>query len=282
MIIVETNRTTPVYSNIKGREKAVKKEDRLFTESARSERKSGRETKRSEIKSIREKAKSGELTKKEARQLKRKARKVKRGAVKLQLTKRFTKDGKPLFVYRLQKVFKGKDGKWFKKLPDGSKVEVKPTDVINTQQGTYDANDIAKASGISVDAIKSNPSTVDSVTTTVTQSSSGSEIATETTTNSASADLAVEVPTENIVNTTTGEEGEDVSYETGDDLFLEEDTLTATNTEDTEGTEENKDKDENTDTKTKTPMKTWEKILLFGGIAVVLGLVTFAIVKRKK
>jgi hypothetical protein len=282
MITIETNRTTPVYSNLKGKEKAVKEENRLFTDTARSERKSARTTKRAEIKDIRSQVKSGQLSREEARKLKRKTRKAKAGAIKLQLTKRFTKDGKPLFVYRLKKVFKDIDGVFKKILPDGRKVKVKKEDIVTTAQGTYDANDISKASGVSVQEIKSNPSTVDSVTTTVTQSSSGSEIATETT-NSASADLAVEVPTENVVNTTTGEVGGDVSYQTGDDVFIEEETLPATNTEttDTTDTTDTTGTTDSTET-TKTPMKTWEKVLLFGGIAVVLGLVTFAIVKAKK
>lgn len=280
MITIETNRTTPVYSNAGGKEKAVKKEDKLFTQTARDERKSGRTITKSELKSIREKAKSGEITKKESRQLKRKARKVKRGAIKLQLTKRFTKDGKPLFIYRLKKVFKTRDGKLKKKLSDGSEVEVKPTDVINTPQGTYDANDIAKASGVNVEEVKSNPSLVSSVTMAVTPSSSTSETATETSKSTTTSDLAVQVPTENLVNTTTGEEGEEVSYQTGDNVFLEKDTLPATNTETTETTDTT-GTTESAET-TKTPMKTWEKVLLFGGIAVVLGLVTFAIVKKKK
>ena len=280
MITIETNRTTPVYSNASGKERAVKKENKLFTETAKSERKTGRTTTKSEIKDIKSKVKSGELTRQEARKLKRTSRKVKRGAIKLQLTKRFTKDGKPLFIYRLKKVFKGKDGKLRKKLADGTEVEVKATDIVNTPQGTFDANDISKASGVSVEEIKSNPSVVDNVTMAVTPSSSTSETATETAKSSTTSDLAVQVPTENLVNTTTGEEGTEVSYQTGDNVFLENDTLPATNTVSSETT----DATENTDATetTKTKMKTWEKVLLFGGIAVVLGLVTFAIVKGKK
>jgi hypothetical protein len=280
MITVETNRTTPVYSNAGGKEKAVKKEDRLFTETARSERKSGRTTKRSELKDIRSQVKSGTLSRQEARKLKKKSRKAKAGAIKLQLTKRFTKDGKPLFIYRLKKVFKDIDGTFKKILPNGKKVKVKKEDIVSTPQGTYDATDIAKASGKSVEEIKSSPSAISEVTTAVSPSSSSTEIATETSKSSSTSDLAVEVPTEKIVNTTTGQEGQEVSYQTSDELYLEEETLPATNTDSTEttGATENTDATETT----KTKMKTWEKVLLFGGVAVVLGLVTFAIVKAKK
>jgi len=279
MITIETNRTTPIYSNAKGDSKdgLVKKEDRLLSETARSSRKSGRSSTKSEIKSIKEKVKSGELSRQEARKLKRKSRKVKRGAVKLQLTKRFTKDGKPLFIYRLKKVFKTIDGKLKKKLADGTEVEVKATDVVTTPQGTYDANDIAKASGVSTAEVKSNPAVLESVTTTVTPNSSNSEIATETSSSSSSADLAVEVPSTNVYNETSGQE-DGLDYSTGDALYLKSDTEATTSTESTTPDATAATTDATTDKK----LKTWEKVLLFGGVALVLGLVTFAIVKRKK
>lgn len=277
MITLETNRTTQVFSNAAGNSKdnTVKAEDRLFSSSAKQTRSSNKSSSKTQISDIKSKAKSGELSKKEARKEIKKARKIKRGAIKLQLTKRSTQYGKPVAIYRLKKLEVDKrDGKIKKKNADGTTKEVSKTDVITTPQGQYDVSDIAKATNLPVDQIKSNPEIVKSVTTAVTTESATAPTATETSKSDASADLAVQVPASNIYNASTDSEGSLSSTDVG---FLKSDT------ESTDATDENKNNtDQQDETKTKKPMKTWEKVLLFGGIAVVLGLVGFAIYKGQK
>lgn len=246
------------YSNAKGDSKDgfVKKEDRLMSESNRTKRKEARDKAKADKELLRGKMKAGDLSKSDFRKQKRAIRKEKRNATKLQLLKRFSKDKKPLFAYRLKKVFKKENGKAEKEMPDGTKVEVKPENQVVTPQGIYDLTEISKALGITAETFKVNQADILKKLIALESDSKNLKTAVETIKTNPLADLSVPVTED--------------KTETMDDgyTYLTDETQLKTETVITDVADEDKK---------KQGMSTTTKIVLITGSVIVVGIVAYII-----
>jgi hypothetical protein len=212
---------------------------------------------------------------KEARVTRKSNRKAKRNAPKLKRLRR--KSGQTSFVMKLIKLvpkgkqnFSGVDGdpkitpiipasiEYTKTYPDGTVTVVPASDVIVNVAGTFDKNDIAKAFGTTKEAL--TPEMIDKYLVYIAPASSKSETATETV-KAPTSDVAVVVPDSNIVTTDDG-------------AFL------TTDTQDTAEPVKDVAKEE---VDSRKPLKKYEKIILYGGIGLVLliaGVIAYKSMKK--
>ena len=259
-MIIEVNQPDQ-YSMAKGesKDKYVSEDMRLGSDKNKSERKDARTKFQSEKEGLKSKRESGELTRKEYRKSLKESRKAMFNATKLQLLKRFSKDGKPLFIYRLKKVIK-EGGKHKKKMPDGTMVDVAPQNVIETPQGTFDATEIAKAMGTTADQVKANQQTIVSQMVPVETSTKNAEQVEPQPQPTPTTEPAVIVPASNVTETPQG-------------YFATPETQLPT--------EPAKDvKDEDVKAQGKVPLSKTEKILLWGGIGVVVAIIGFVVIRK--
>lgn len=261
MMTLTTNRKVEVMSNAKGDAKKYAQENKIIK--PRDTRKASRETAKTERKDLKQQFKTGTITKEKFKSEKKKRRKAKLNAIKLQFLKRFTKDGKPLFVYRLKEVVQDlKDKKYKKKHPDGSDSEVKKDDIVSTPQGLYDINEIAKAMNVSVESLKNAQAQLIDILIPLASSSKGQAEAVDVPKSDNSADMGVIVPESNVTQTDDG------GYYTNNETF------------DASSFDPNEKVPDVKDDEKKPPLKNWEKGLLWGGIAVA-AIVVGVIVYRK-
>jgi len=245
MITVET--INPVFSNADGKALSRKKNSKSGLKKALN----------SGIKQ----------TKKEIRVSKRKA---KRNAPKLKRVRR--KSGKTSFVMKLIKLvpirkqnFSGVDStitaiaspvtEYEKKFADGTTIKIPATDVIVHTSGIFDKSDIARAFGVSKETL--TPEMIDKYLVYIAPAPDNSDTATETN-KSASSDVGIEIP-ENMVT------------ETPDGSFLTTDTQDPSEPTKDVAVEQKQE---------QAPLKKYEKVILWGGIAVV-SLIVGVIIYRK-
>lgn len=245
MISVET--INPVYSSAEGKVKSGGRASKVST---------------------------SEPTKREMRVAQRKA---KRNAPKLKRVRR--KNGRNAFVMRLIKLvpvqkkqkFSGVDStstitaiaspvtEYEKKFPDGTTIKIPATDVIVNTAGVFDKNDIARAFGVTKEALTQQM--IDNYLVYIVPAPANSTTATEGN-KSPENDVAVEVPEGNLVTTDEG-------------TFLATDTLDK-GEPDKDLAKEQKEQLDNE----KPPLKKYEKVILWGGIALVV-IIAGVIVYRK-
>jgi hypothetical protein len=182
-------------------------------------------------------------TKRDARKDNRKARKANRNAKAL---KRITdKNGKPVFGYKLSKVFGRK-----KQNQDGTTTDLKSTEIILDSQGNaYDANEVSKATGVAKSKLTS--STVDAMLVKAKNKTTGE------------TEAFVPVADSN------------VTQASDDQFYLTQETVGAN-----EPIQDEKKKDEEK-AKQETGMKKSTKIILIASGLVVASLIVYAIVKSK-
>lgn len=259
-MIIEVNQPDQ-YSMARGesKDKSVSGDMRLGSEKNKSERKDARTQFKTEKEVLKAKRESGELSRKEYRQSLRTSRKAKLNATKLQLLKRFSKDGKPLFIYRLKKVFK-EGGKHKKKMPDGTIVDVAPQNVIETPQGTYDASEIAKVMGSSVAQVQANPQSIAQQLVPVETSTKTADEVVPQPQPTPTTEPAIVVPASNITQTPEG------YYATPETQTPDEAPIDV--------------KEDEGKAQGKKPLSKTEKILLWGGIGLVVAIIGFVVVRK--
>jgi hypothetical protein len=209
--------------------------------------------------------------KRQAKDLRIANRKAKRNAPKLKRIRR--KNGRNAFVMRLIKLvpiqktqkFSGGDStitaiaspvtEYEKKFADGTTIKIPATDVIVNTAGVFDKNDIARAFGISKEALTQQM--IDNYLVYIAPASANSDTATETT-KSASSDVAIEVPDDKLVTT-------------------EEGTFLATDTQGQDETLKDVAQEQKAE---QQPLKKYEKVILWGGIALVV-VIAGVIIYRK-
>jgi hypothetical protein len=239
MISVET--INPVYSSAEGKVKSGGKKAKVSTT---------------------------ELTKREMRVSQRKA---KRNAPKLKRIRR--KNGRNAFVMRLIKLvpiqktqkFSGGDStitaiaspvtEYEKKFADGTTIKIPATDVIVNTAGVFDKNDIARAFGVTKEALTQQM--IDNYLVYIVPAPANSDTATETN-KSASSDVAIEVPEDKLVTTDEG-------------------TFLATDTQGKDETPKDVAEEQKAE---QQPLKKYEKVILWGGIALVV-IIAGVIIYRK-
>jgi len=182
-------------------------------------------------------------TRRTARKDNRKTRKANRNA---KVLKRITgKNGKPVFGYKLSKVF-GRN----KKNQDGTTTELKSTEIILDSQGNaYDANEVSKATGVAKSRLTT--STVDNMLVKARNKTTGE--------------------TETFVPVSDS----NVTQASDDQFYLTQETVGAN-----EPIQDEKKKDEEK-AKQETGMKKSTKIILIASGLVVASLIVYAIVKSK-
>jgi hypothetical protein len=259
---VTTNRKVELMSNAKGDAKKYAQDNKLFK--SKEQRKDNRASAKEARQDLRQQYKTGAISKEEFKTQKKSRRKAKRNAVKLQLLKRFTRDGKPLFVYRLKEVIEDRQTKKLqKRMPDGKTVEVPRENVVQTPQGMYDLSEIAKAMNVSVDQLKTAQAQLIDILIPLASSSKGQTEAVNVPKSDTTADLAVSVPESNMTDLGGGE------------YFLTNETFDGDMFDASSPVPDVADDE-------KPPLKGWEKGLLWGGIAVVaivLGVIIYRKVK---
>lgn len=179
-------------------------------------------------------------SRRDSRKEKRAGRRAKRTANKLvKINGRYIKP--------LSKVKRGK-----KKNPDGTTETVAPQDQVKAPNGDiYDKKDIASATGVAASSV-TNQTLATMATTTVADPNGGG------------GTIGVPVPESNVVQTETG------------DFYAAGDTLPATNTSETSGSNESGSGDE------KKPMSTTVKVLIGVGVAATIGAIIYVVAKGGK
>ena len=214
------------------------------------------------------KVSTSEPTKRELRVAKRKA---KRNAPKLKRIRR--KNGKNAFVMRLIKLvpvqksakFSGVDStitaiaspvtEYEKKFADGTTIKIPASDVIVNTAGVFDKSDIARAFGVTKETL--TPEMIDKYLVYIAPAPANSDTATETN-KSATSDVAIEVPADKVVETPEG-------------TFLASDTQDPNEPAKDIAVEQKQE---------QAPLKKYEKVILWGGIALVV-IIAGVIVYRK-
>jgi len=200
-------------------------------------------------------------------------RRAKRNAPKLKRVRR--KSGKTSFVMKLIKLapagkqkFSGTNGltplipisiptEYTKTFADGITIIIQAVDVIVHASGVFDKNDIAKALGIAKETLTQEM--IDKFLVYIAPVSVDSNVATETN-RSASSDVAIEVPATNVVETLNG-------------------TFLATDTQ----PDDEPPKDVAVEDSLKqNPLKKNEKLILWGGVALVVLIIGVIIFRKMK
>lgn len=132
-----------------------------------------------------------------------------------------------------------------KTFQDGSTITIPASDVIVNSSGVFDKSDIAKAMGVTKEQV--TPAIVDKALVYIAPVSATSDVATETQ-KSATSDVAIEIPTDKVVETPEG-------------TFLSTDTQSETEPIQDIAIEQKQE---------QAPLKKYEKIILWGGVAVVV------------
>lgn len=209
-----------------------------------------------------------DATKRETRKFNRKA---KRNAPKLKRVKR--KNGATALVMKLIKLmpkqkkqkFSGVDAvltavvpvstEYTKTFEDGTTITIPATDVIVNTAGVFDKSDIARAFGVTKETL--TPEMIDKYLVYLVPTPTNATTTTETD-KSATADVSIVIDPNKVVETPEG-------------TFLATDTQDETETEKDVAVEQKKE---------QAPLKKYEKIILWGGIGLVV-LIAGVIIYRK-
>lgn len=263
MMTLTTNRKVELMSNAKGDSKKYAQENKLF--GTKEQRQSNRASAKEQKKDLKQQYKTGAISKEQFKSEKKSRRKAKRNAVKLQLKKRFFKDGSPLFIYRLKELFPDKaTGKLKKKHADGTDTEVDAKDAIKTPQGYYDLMEIARVLNVSVETLRATKDELMSKLIPLTEASKNQETPVFAPRTDSEAGLGVGVPKENVTET------EDGNYYTNNETYNDDDFNPKDKIPDVKD-------DENT-----PPLKNWEKSILWGGIAIAAIAVSIIVYRKIK
>lgn len=213
-------------------------------------------------------------TNKTARAIKREARrsdrKAKRNAPKLKRVRR--KSGKTSFVMKLIKLvpvgkqkFSGVDStitaiaspvtEYKKTFADGTSITIPASDVIVHTSGVFDKSDIARAFG--VDKATLTPEMIDKYLVYIAPAPVNSDTATETQ-KSPTSDVAIEVPADKVTETPEG-------------------TFLTTDTQDQNEPPKDVAQEQKAE---QQPLKKYEKVILWGGVALVV-IIAGVIIYRK-
>jgi len=142
-----------------------------------------------------------------------------------------------------------------KTFPDGTTIVIPASDVINHSSGVFDKNDIAKALGVAKETL--TPDMIEKYLVYIAPAPTNSDSANETP-KSATSDVAIEVPADKVT-------------ETPDGSFLTTDTQDPNEPTKDVAVEQKQE---------QAPLKKYEKIILWGGVALVV-IIAGVIIYRK-